>query len=54
VARRGSVSGEELASDAACSDPWRPYVAVGPACQHPARPPGRHDDPGRVDSAILP
>ena len=35
-------------------DPWRPYVAVGPASQHPMCPPSRHDAPGRVDSAILP
>jgi len=35
-------------------DSWHPYVAVGPACQLPARPPGRHGALGRVDSAILP
>jgi len=42
----------ELAGDAVCLDSWRPYVAVGPARQLPVGPPGRHDAPGRVDSAI--
>ena len=50
----GGVNGEELAGDATCSDLWHPYVAVGPACQLPTCPLGRHDAPGRVDSAILP
>ena len=35
-------------------DSWHPYVAVGPAFQLPVHPPGRHDAPGRVDSAISP
>jgi len=50
----GSVSGEELAGDATCSDSWHPYVAVGLTYQLPARPLGRHDTSGHVDSAILP
>ena len=35
-----------------CLDPWRPYVAVGPARQSSTRPTAHHGAPGRVDNAI--
>ena len=46
-----SVQGSSR-GDTACPDPWRPYVAVGPARQSSACPTARHGDPGRMDSAI--